>query len=136
MYRLAALDDPGWSSEIGNVADAVQLQESGLVVPEQLLDLDSDQHLQQLPLSGMGDISMRRVHGEAQKIMDAISDAQRREDSPDDHSLHHDGMMMMMITFITLAPSAIERAQVVGLDHALAQDPSIASHFARLGPEI
>ena len=35
------------------------------------------------------------------------------------------------IRFITLAPSAIASAQVVGLDHALAQDPRIASYFAQ-----
>ena len=33
------------------------------------------------------------------------------------------------VRFITLAPSAIESARVVGLDHALAQDPRIASYF-------
>ena len=40
------------------------------------------------------------------------------------------------VRFITLAPSAVASAQVVGLDHALRQDPRVAAYFARWGPEI
>ena len=40
------------------------------------------------------------------------------------------------IRFITLAPSAVASAQVIGSGYALAQDPRIAAYSARWGPEI